>query len=399
MQKDAHYYAVLAFSRVSGFNKKAAHTVAYASQFVDDAKINHIIAKGKRIDLENTLNNGDETHFLNMATCHNYFRSRTFNFSAMMNNTCAFHFVPGCVGNNIARKFRCKEKSKVIENILKDALNNKEQNALEKFGMALHAYADTFSHQGFSGIPSKVNDIYKPYMHEPILSCRRLYDNQLRIFLRKQLRKCEMDFTNYGHGQVFSCPDMAHVVWSYKFDSTDNFTASDTNNSEDLKYTGKINNKERFKKAFKHIEEYLKGFLEFHEEYIDTELYNNSGNSKSAIILSLYNILVENTICQKFKESKWKDKIIDLGLYAEDDRKLFVEYDKDKWLRDAFSDYEENKFDHRSVDGVYLNDNFANSNWYNFYNAVYWYKKKYYEYCRENDFEIPNDYLNVQVRA
>ena len=51
------------------------------------------------------------------------------------------------------------------------------------------------------------------------------------------------------------------------------------------------------------------------------------------------------------------------------------------------------------MDGVYLNDNFANSNWYNFYNAVYWYKKKYYEYCRENDFEIPNDYLNVQVRA
>ncbi|UCF90769.1 MAG: hypothetical protein JSW39_21150 [Desulfobacterales bacterium] len=394
MQKDAHYYAVLAFARLSGFKKEAAHTVAYASQFVDDAKINHIVAQGKRSDLENTMIVGDETHFLNMATCHNYFRSRTFNYSAMMNNTCAFHFVPGCVGNNVSRKFRCKEKSEVIKSIMTDALKDQEQNTLEKFGMALHAYADTFSHQGFSGIPSKVNDIYKPRMHAPILSCRRLYDNQIRIFVRSQLRKFELSITNYGHGQAFACPDMAHVVWSYSYDDTENFTALDRNDFRELKTTKEISNPERFKKAFEHIQVYLEKYLEMHADGKDEEMANEDENTKSAKIRSLLRLLVENTICAKFKESKWKNTIIDLGLFAERDRKQFVEYDKHKWLRDAFSDYDEDRFNHRSVVGVKLDDNnFLNSNWYKFYNAVSWYKSKYYKYCQENSFELPNDYL------
>ena len=40
--------------------------------------------------------------------------------------------------------------------ILKAAL--KEGDPI-KLGITLHAYADTFSHQGFSGILSKVNDV------------------------------------------------------------------------------------------------------------------------------------------------------------------------------------------------------------------------------------------------
>ena len=39
MKIDAHYYALLAFARAIGFKKECAHRIAYASQFVDDAKI------------------------------------------------------------------------------------------------------------------------------------------------------------------------------------------------------------------------------------------------------------------------------------------------------------------------------------------------------------------------
>jgi len=42
LKKDAHFYAVLALSRACGFKKKSANDIAYASQFVDDAKINLI---------------------------------------------------------------------------------------------------------------------------------------------------------------------------------------------------------------------------------------------------------------------------------------------------------------------------------------------------------------------
>ena len=42
MQIDAHYYALLTMARSIGIEKKVAHKIAYASQFVDDAKINQI---------------------------------------------------------------------------------------------------------------------------------------------------------------------------------------------------------------------------------------------------------------------------------------------------------------------------------------------------------------------
>ncbi|MBW2005917.1 MAG: hypothetical protein JRI72_15210, partial [Deltaproteobacteria bacterium] len=45
MKIDAHYYAVLAFARAIGFDKDSAYQVAYASQFVDDAKINLMYLK------------------------------------------------------------------------------------------------------------------------------------------------------------------------------------------------------------------------------------------------------------------------------------------------------------------------------------------------------------------
>jgi len=37
MQIDMHFYGVYALARAAGLNPEEAHTVAYASQFVDDA--------------------------------------------------------------------------------------------------------------------------------------------------------------------------------------------------------------------------------------------------------------------------------------------------------------------------------------------------------------------------
>jgi len=94
--------------------------------------------------------------FFNMATCHSYTRIKTFNYDAMIHNTSAFHFVPGCNGKNFVKKMRCKEGGPVITGVMGETL---DQDDLVKLGVVLHAYADTFSHQGFSGLLSKVNDI------------------------------------------------------------------------------------------------------------------------------------------------------------------------------------------------------------------------------------------------
>jgi hypothetical protein len=83
-------------------------------------------------------------------------KMKTFNYYSMINNTCAFHFVPGGKGNEFTKKLRCREASPVITSILEKAV---KINDPVKFGMLLHVYADTFSHQGFSGLLSSENDI------------------------------------------------------------------------------------------------------------------------------------------------------------------------------------------------------------------------------------------------
>ena len=66
MKIDAHYYAVLAFARAIGFNKDSAYQVAYASQFVDDAKINLMYLKeDPGADVKHDVFDGQHL-FLNM---------------------------------------------------------------------------------------------------------------------------------------------------------------------------------------------------------------------------------------------------------------------------------------------------------------------------------------------
>lgn len=87
MKKDAHYFALLALARSVGIEKETAHKIAYASQFVDDARVNKI---------------------------------------------------------------------------------------------TLHAYSDTFSHQVFSGIASKVNDV------EAVRESNQIYISNFQLWKEKR---------------------------------------------------------------------------------------------------------------------------------------------------------------------------------------------------------------------
>ena len=117
LKRDAHYYAMLAFCRACGFNKVSASVIAYASQYVDDAKINLMYIKNPNDNIEYDIIENSPA-FFNMATCHSYFKINTFNYESMVNNTCAFHFVPGNEGENFTKRLRCKEESPIILNIL-----------------------------------------------------------------------------------------------------------------------------------------------------------------------------------------------------------------------------------------------------------------------------------------
>jgi hypothetical protein len=372
MKKDAHYYAVLAFARACGFKKEAAHSVAYASQFVDDAKINHIILKEKPADIEFEIID-EKPSFFNMATCHSYFKVKTLNFSAMTNNTCAFHFVPGCEGTSFVKKMRCKENKQVINNICRDA---KEEDDLVKFGMVLHPFADTFAHQGFSGLVSKVNDIRKCKPKKISSTFLKKITQIMMLFCKNKFDKY-LDFAMpaYGHGQAMENPDLPYLEWSYEYDYSDEFSEKIERSDND--------NKERFQRAFENIKEHLEEYLSKHPEYKDDNFIFTDFNT-------LYKVLLKR-VSDKKRIKNWQKLLISMNLFIKSDK--VHKHDENLWLEQAFSNFDKKKFNNRKVTNAVLANKFNESNWYKFYKAVKWYKKKFFKYCKEQGLDIPNEYV------
>lgn len=317
MNRDAHYYAVLAFCRACGFKKNSALVIAYASQFVDDAKINLMYFKKSNSTIEHDIVN-NKPAFFNMATCHSYFRIKTFNYEAMANNTTAFHFIPGCSGENFTKKLRCMEESPVILDILKDVF---VEDDLIKLGIVLHAYADTFSHQGFSGMLSKVNDIKNCETKTKV--GLGLLDRIPYIF--KYFSKEKYDefldqiMPAYGHSQAMDYADLPYLMWSYEYDYSDEFNGSFR--------TIKIDNQARYKRAFNGIRKYLENYLKNHNQYFDrSQRFNN------------FDILMDTLVFNgndKIREKNWRRLLIEQGLFNRDDLDLII-YKDDKWLKEAF---------------------------------------------------------------
>ncbi|WP_407311124.1 DUF6765 family protein [Desulfosporosinus sp. SB140] len=372
MNRDAHYYAILAFCRACGFNKDSALTIAYASQFVDDAKINLMFINNlpSLQLLHDRVNH--RPAFFNMATCHSYFQMRTFNYEAMVNNTTAFHFVPGCKGENFTKMLRCTEESPVILDIIKDVFL---EDDLIKLGIVLHVYADTFSHQGFSGVLSKVNDIKNCIAKTKVES--GILEELLAFWERLSPTRYEKSLDHllpaYGHCQALELPDLPYVEWSYEYDYSDEFNGS-------YKLI-EIKNKERYQRAFLNLKKYLEAYLIKHKQYFDRNVRFEN-----------YDLLLETLIKEgtnKVREKHWQNTLIEQGLFNKQERDLIV-YDEDKWLRKAFLNFDHKDFNQREVDGVQLAKSFPESHWYGFYLAVKWYKKKFFEYCTKHQITIPN---------
>lgn len=86
----------------------------------------------------------------------------------------------------------CMADSPVIINHIKEAFTSD----IFLFGIFLHTYQDTFSHQGFSGYQNPVNSVYRWYSPLSIIP-------------------------NIGHAEVMTLPDIATETWTdYRFDET-----------------------------------------------------------------------------------------------------------------------------------------------------------------------------------
>lgn len=370
MKIDAHYYAVLAYARAVGFKKEVALQIAYASQFVDDAKYNQIVLQDKPPVSVKCDRIGGKDAFFNMATCHDYFKIYTFNYHAMINNTSAFHFVPGCEGANFPKKLRCKRNSKVIQYIAERAI--KEPDPV-KLGMVLHPFADTFSHHGFSGLLSKVNDI-KNLRRIPVTF--RDYFFNLFLWFLEPLKWWISHFMDritpaYGHAQAREYPDIPFLVWRYRYDYTDVF-------SYNYQDSGEIDNRQLYIRAFKQIKIYLEKFLIKHPQFKDPGFFYANFKEMEALLVA------RRIKCRRIYA--WK-KFLRNRLFINSD--TCIHYDRKKWLNEAFQSYEKVPEDRRRLEKAVFNKDFDKSNWYRFYHAVKWYRNKFFEGCKDNGLDIP----------
>lgn len=366
-------------ARAVGIEKETAHKIAYASQFVDDAKVNKFtLAEDNPSQILSQLD--DAKKIINAATCHSYSNLSTYNYSSMTANTSAFHFVPGCEGENFPKKMRCKKESKIIKSIIDKTVIN--DNPI-RLGITLHAYADTFSHQGFSGIASKVNDVQEVRENNQIhISIFKLFKEQSWQEIGTRFTTFFSELTRdrfvpaYGHGQVYTYPDIPYLEWRYEYDASDDFSSQYR--------VSRVKNKERFIEAFKKIKLILQEFLENNDQFRDDSI-------PVVDYEKFYSILTMRKT-EKNRVADWKEYILANELLSPADKDI-IEYDDELWLKEAFKEYINCDFDRRIVNDVYLADDFLESSWYNYYQGTQWYKKLFFKAAEDNGLSIPNSYI------
>ncbi len=158
MEKDFHYFLIYAIACTTGFEN--ADIIAFASQFVDDNNEGQFSIDGQSASFPKKIpfNGGHYfpimTQSLSPKSLDTYVQKYVY---------MPFHFLPGDQSQPIdgeTNAFAATPGSPIARQILKSALAG---NNPYRIGIALHSYADTWSHQNFSGFQESWNSVYPWY--------------------------------------------------------------------------------------------------------------------------------------------------------------------------------------------------------------------------------------------
>jgi len=203
MQKDVHFHGVAVLARASGFTPAEALTIAYASQYVDDSTESELIKVAAA---------GNELRFDPVRTSHKGLDLLgALKWSAQKRVYVPFHFLPPRRFDPAQADhftFVTEKGAQLGEELLEDAFTERSpRRRLCRIGIALHAYADTWSHHGFSGRQSRVeNDV------ENI----RTFNPETNEFDHPLMENVLFDaLAQIGHAEAGFHPDLAHEKWTY----------------------------------------------------------------------------------------------------------------------------------------------------------------------------------------
>lgn len=210
---------------MAGFSVQDAQTVSYASQYADDAT-EHKKIRIANIPDQRNYRDYDGKYFDPVCTAHsgknwmsNLWKWAKFYLKPKVQRhvLMAFHYLPpnekkrgGRLGDY---KFITEKNSPLARKLLNEAVKKIENStpgsyeyefALVKLGLALHTYADTWAHAGFSGRHSSIeNDI------------KNIRTKENNKFKKIGVLKNIVSYAapDVGHSEASGIPDASDISW------------------------------------------------------------------------------------------------------------------------------------------------------------------------------------------
>jgi hypothetical protein len=198
MQKDFHFYSIYVLCRCNGMSPEHSKRVAYASQHTDDAKYDHAL---------NFENGGRFQQFL---SAHKFIHPDVFSLDTQYQIYVPFHFIPGNQGERFQERMVCRQNSEIAQRMIREVANLKDRPyQLHRLGIALHVYADTWSHQDFSGLQTELNDIEDiDVLNEDRAGIAKVFKDFFRDITESLIPQV-------GHAETATLPDEPYREWSF----------------------------------------------------------------------------------------------------------------------------------------------------------------------------------------
>jgi hypothetical protein len=205
MNIDFHYGVLYILARTAGYDRDMSQTIAHACQYVDDSTVTGVLdfVGGESFD--------------RFASAHEMYDHLNWVSDSAKRVWAPFHFLPACEGRTLDEKCVCRPDSRTARDMVKEAIRqNKAENALQRLGVTLHVYVDTWAHQNFTGTISP-NNVVKELQSEDHASSD-LLDKLRRMVgaMEDTVENAVLSLvTRLGHGAALHLPDLPWAKWKY----------------------------------------------------------------------------------------------------------------------------------------------------------------------------------------
>lgn len=198
MQEDFHFYTIYVLCRCNGMSPANSKIVAYSSQHTDDAKHGHALG----------FENGGR--FQQVLSAHKFMHPEVFSLDSQYKIYVPFHFIPGDTGGRFQERMVCRRNSEIVQQMVREVSELVGKHyVLHRLGIALHVYADTWSHQDFSGLQTELSDVDQiDVVNEGRIGIAKAFRDFFRNF-------AEAFLPQIGHAEAAMLPDEPYRNWTF----------------------------------------------------------------------------------------------------------------------------------------------------------------------------------------